>query len=321
MKKTPLRRRRPGALFPTAAEDLLNAKAELTEGFASEQLLSPAYRLAFDDSEFLTREELRGVRLQLELNKPDFVLKEHGVDRTVVIFGSARTPTPELVDKEEAALALRLAIAPENPGLLQEKRTLVRMRRHSQYYQEARRLAVLITESARSDEGSPPIHVVTGGGPGIMEAANLGALDVGGESIGLNIVLPHEQAPNPYITPKFCFQFHYFAIRKMHFLLRARALVVFPGGFGTLDELFETLTLVQTGKIRPLPILIFGREFWEGMVDFDFMVEQGMISPEDLKLFKYVESAEEAWGLIKASLAEEELAELPRVGGSSKPAE
>jgi uncharacterized protein (TIGR00730 family) len=144
--------------------------------------------------------------------------------------------------------------------------------------------------------------VITGGGPGIMEAANRGAMDVGGRSIGLNIVLPHEQYPNPYITPEFCFQFHYFAMRKMHFLVRARALVVFPGGFGTLDELFETLTLVQTRKVTPMPILIFGREFWEKMIDFDYMVDQGVISEEDLNLFRYVETAEEAWELIRAGV-------------------
>jgi hypothetical protein len=305
MKKPPSEHSRPGHLFPSAAEDLRNAKADITEGVAQQQLLSTSYRLAFDDIDFLLREELRGVRLQLELNKPDFVLKEHGIERTVVIFGSARTPTPEQVAIIEQELDLQLAMAPENPGLKQQQLVLERQRRHSRYYVEARRLAALITAESQC-ESCPRLHVVTGGGPGIMEAANKGAEDVGGESIGLNIVLPHEQAPNPHITPQFCFQFHYFAIRKMHFLLRARALVVFPGGFGTLDELFETLTLVQTGKIKPLPILIFGKEYWDGLLNFPYMVEQGVISADDLDSFCYVESAEEAWEIIRDSLVGEE---------------
>jgi len=219
----------------------------------------------------------------------------------VVIFGSARIPSPEMVDEEEEQLQLQMQIAPRNPALLRQQKNLHLQRFQSRYYAEARRLAEIITDRSKSEEGAKAL-VVTGGGPGVMEAANRGALDAGGESIGLNIVLPHEQFPNTYITPKFCFQFHYFAMRKMHFLLRARALAVFPGGFGTFDELFETLTLVQTGKIAAMPIVIFGREFWEKAIDWNFMVEQGVISAEDLNLFHYVETAEEAWELIKHSL-------------------
>jgi uncharacterized protein (TIGR00730 family) len=295
------RRRKPGSVFPTAAEDLLSARAEIEQGDPSAQVASSAYRLAFDDPEFLLREELRGVRLMLELQKPEMVMKQHGVENTVVMFGSARTPTPAMVDAEEAQLKLQMEIAPQNPSVLQKKQRLEFMRWQSQFYEEARKLAALVTTESQKDD-CPPLHVITGGGPGIMEAANRGAMEVGGKSIGLNIVLPHEQYPNPYITPEFCFQFHYFAMRKMHFLVRARALVVFPGGFGTLDELFETLTLVQTGKVMPMPILVFGREFWERLINFDYMVEQGVISAEDLNLFRYVDTAEEAWELIRSGI-------------------
>ena len=295
------RRRRAGHLFPTAAEDLVNARKELLEGLTSEQMQSTAYRLAFDDPDFLLSEDLRGVRLMLELNKPEAVLREHGVEHAVVMFGSARTPRPEQVQEAATELAQQMAIAPSNPGVLQRRRNVEVMQQHAHYYEEARRLAALVTERSRCDNCAP-LHIVTGGGPGIMEAANRGAWDAGGDSVGFNIVLPHEQFPNPYISPQFCFQFHYFAMRKMHFLMRARALVVFPGGFGTLDELFETLTLVQTRKIKPLPILIFGRSFWERAVNFECMVEEGMISAEDLNLFRYVETADEAWELIRAAL-------------------
>jgi uncharacterized protein (TIGR00730 family) len=295
------RRRKPGSLFPTAAEDLLSARADIEKDLTSAQLASSAYRLAFDDPEFLLKEELRGVRLMLELNKPEMILKQHGIEHTVVMFGSARTPTPEMVEAAEKEVTLQAGLAPDNPGVLKRKQRVEFMRWQSRFYEEARKLGKLITESSQC-EGCMPLHVITGGGPGIMEAANRGALDAGGKSIGLNIVLPFEQYPNPYITPEFCFQFHYFAMRKMHFLVRARALVVFPGGFGTLDELFETLTLVQTRKIAPMPILVFGREFWEKMIDFDYMVDQGVISEEDLNLFTYVDTAEEAWELIRAGV-------------------
>ncbi len=299
--KSPIPRRQPDHPFPTAAEDLFNARQELEQGLTSAQLASPSYRLAFDDANFLLGEDQRGVRLMLELNKPEMILKQHGIERTVVMFGSARTPTPEMVTEAEEEARQQLLIAPQNPGVLQKQKRLEFQRWQSRFYEEARKLAALVTERSQC-EGCTPLHVITGGGPGIMEAANRGAMEAGGKSIGLNIVLPHEQNPNPYITPEFCFQFHYFAIRKMHFLMRARALVVFPGGFGTLDELFETLTLIQTRKITPMPILIFGREYWEKLIDFDYMVEQGVISAEDLGLFRYVETAEEAWELIRASV-------------------
>lgn len=267
-EKTPVgKRRRPGHLFPSAAEDRKTASSTKGAKQSIEQINSSAYRLAYDDMDFLLSDEMRPVRLLLELSKPELALKERGIEHTVVIFGSARTHEDD------------------------------------KYYVQARELAGLVTQRSNCDE-CPPLHVVTGGGPGIMEAANRGAVDVGGESIGLNIVLPREQYPNQYITPEFSFRFHYFAMRKMHFLLRARAMVAFPGGFGTLDELFETLTLVQTGKIEPLPMIIFGKEYWQKLINFDLLVDEGMISASDLELFHFVDSAEDAWDIIKNSLDE-----------------
>jgi len=249
-----------------------------------------SYRLAFTDTDFLLREELRPVRLQLELLKPELVQQELGIRSTIVIYGSARIPDPEA-----AAVALEQARAGTDLQALRRAETALAM---SHYYDEARRFAGIVT--TRSRQLDTPIYVVTGGGPGIMEAGNRGAHDVGGKSIGLNIVLPHEQAPNPYITPELCFQFHYFALRKMHFLMRSIALVCFPGGFGTLDELFETMTLIQTGKCRKRPILLFGREFWSRLINFDVLIETGMISPGDVHLFRYVETAEEAWAVLES---------------------
>ncbi len=271
--------------FPTAEEEAKAlAPPSLYAGPES------AYRLAFTDTTFLLREELRPVRMQLELLKPEMVQQELGIKSTIVIFGSARVvPSEVALQRLEAARSAGDALA------IKRAETGVAM---GHYYDEARRFAALATE--RSTTLDTPIYVVTGGGPGIMEAGNRGAHDVGGKSIGLNIVLPHEQAPNDYITPELCFQFHYFALRKMHFLMRSIALVCFPGGFGTLDELFETITLVQTGKSRPRPILLFGRAFWQRLIDFDYLVETGMISPGDLGLFRFVETAEEAWDALAA---------------------
>jgi len=247
-----------------------------------------AYRLAFDDNEFLLRDELRPVRMQLELLKPEIIQAELGIQATIVMFGSARIPSRD--DAENLVAAAKMV--PDAAALKRAEMQLTM----SHYYEEARRFAGIVTrESALR---ARPIYVVTGGGPGIMEAGNRGAYEVGGKSIGLNIVLPHEQHPNPYITPELCFRFHYFALRKMHFLMRSVALVCFPGGFGTLDELFETITLIQTGKCRPRPILLFGRAFWTKLINFDWLIETGMISPGDENLFHFVETAEEAWSLL-----------------------
>ena len=249
-----------------------------------------AYRLAFADTEFLLREELRPVRMQLELLKPELIQQEQNIRSTVVIFGSARIQPPEVAQR-----SLEQAQALDDDKLVKHAEMQLKM---SHFYEEARRFAALIT--THTAKWPTPVHVVTGGGPGIMEAGNRGAFEVGGKSIAMNIVLPHEQMPNPYITPELCFQFHYFALRKMHFLMRSVALVCFPGGFGTLDELFEVMTLVQTGKSRRRPILLFGREFWTRLVNFELLVETGMISPHDVELFRFVETAEEAWALLEA---------------------
>ncbi len=233
------------------------------------------------------------MRMQLELLKPEMVLSEERIVATVVLFGSAR-----LVPRDEAEQRLALAERGGDAAALARARMDLLM---SRYYEEAREFAALVTEASKSlDE---KIVVVTGGGPGIMEAGNRGAHEAGGPSIGLNIVLPHEQEPNPYITPKLCFQFHYFALRKMHFLMRSVALVCFPGGFGTLDELFEVMTLTQTGKVRKRPIVLVGREFWTRLVNFDWLVETGMISQDDLQLFHLVDSGEEAWQVLTQAFA------------------
>jgi hypothetical protein len=279
--------------FPSAQED---ARAAQMCPVTS-QTLSSAYRLAFADHDFLLRDDLRPVRLQLELLKPELILNEHRIEGTIVVFGGARIPDPATARERLAVVEAGLRENPGDPRLQAEAVKARRMADRSKYYDEARRLASLISHA---NKNSPDFNwvVVTGGGPGIMEAANRGAHDVGAESIGLNIVLPFEQKPNEYISPELCFQFHYFAIRKMHFLMRAKALVVFPGGYGTLDELFETLTLIQTKKIRPFPVLIFGRAFWERVIHFDALVEEGTVSPEDIDLFTYVETAEEAWEIV-----------------------
>lgn len=239
------------------------------------QTRAPAYRLAFTDTEFMLREELRPVRLQLELLKPQMVMDERGIASTVVLFGGARIPAPDRADT---------ARTPELAAL-------------SRYYDEARRFARAMTERSLQSYGRENV-IATGGGPGVMEAGNRGAAEAGGQSIGLNIVLPHEQAPNPYVSPDLCFNFHYFAIRKMHFLMRARAICVFPGGFGTLDELFESLTLIQTGRMKPVPYLLFGRAWWERVINWQALAEFGTISPGDLSLFRYVETADEALAAI-----------------------
>ena len=276
--------------FRSASDDIEPAHLRVD----SPHTRSSSYRLAYQDEEFILRDELRPVRLQLELLKPELILQENHIESTVVIFGGSRIPEPKAA---EAQLIFAEAEYRQNKGDPHLKKKVNIARRalaNSQYYEEARKLGSLIS----SNTGKDMLVVITGGGPGIMEAANRGAHEAGKPSIGMNIVLPFEQAPNSYITPELTFQFHYFAIRKMHLLMRAKALVAFPGGFGTLDELFETLTLVQTQKVTPIPILLFGREFWERVIQFDVLVEEGTISPRDLDLFQFVDSAEDAWNII-----------------------
>jgi uncharacterized protein (TIGR00730 family) len=261
------------------------------------QTRSPSYRLAFTDRDFLLREELRPVRLQLELLKPELELRAQRIESTVVVFGSARVSDPENAARDLEAAELAAARDPDDLELVRQLATARRRMARARYYAEAQRFAALVTRACQA-HGSRRMVVVTGGGPGVMEAANRGALEAGGVSIGLNIVLPHEQAPNRFVTPELCFQFHYFALRKMHFLMRAAALVVFPGGFGTLDELFETLCLIQTRKIRPIPVLLVGRDYWRRLLDLRLLVEEEMIAPRDLELLTFVDTADEAWSVI-----------------------
>ena len=260
-------------------------------------LHSPSYRRADRDLEFLNRDELRPIRLQLELLKPELLQQQEQIRSTVVVFGSARILPPQEAHERLAFAEAELALAPNDTV----KQRAVVAAKHlfamSPYYEEARAFGRLV--SSVCQVGGRCDHViVTGGGPGIMEAANRGAADVGAKSMGLNISLPHEQSPNPYITPELCFQFRYFALRKMHFLMRAVALVAFPGGFGTLDELFEALTLVQTGTQSNLVIVLVGRSFWERLINWRMLVEEGLVSPSDVELFHYAETAQEAWELI-----------------------
>ena len=265
--------------------------------FSDAILASSSYIPADRDTEFMQREELRPLRLGLELLKPELLQKEHGIQSTIVVFGSARVQEP--VSAELALLTAEREAAAHPNDPVRQRQVVVAKHQHalSKYYDVAREFSRLVSGSCQVD-GRCDYVIVTGGGPGIMEAANRGAADVQAKSIGLNITLPHEQRPNPYITPELCFQFRYFALRKMHFLIRAKALVAFPGGFGTLDELFETLTLIQTGKVTGVSVVLVGRAFWERLINWEFLVEQGLIGREDLGLFHYAETAQEAWDLI-----------------------
>ncbi|MES2046249.1 MAG: LOG family protein [Pseudomonadota bacterium] len=274
----------PSRVFPRARQDAESAKT----GIHTPQTSDPAYRLAFQDMDFLLREDLRPVRFQLELLKPQLLLAEANIASTFVMYGSARIPEPA-----KAQALLELATDDESRRIAQ---SLVAK---SKYYDVAYELAQLVSDFPVDENGKRNFVVCSGGGPSIMEAANRGAVEAGHETIGLNIVLPHEQAPNPYVTPSLSFQFHYFALRKMHFLLHARALAAFPGGFGTFDELFELLTLIQTGKIKPIPVLLYGRDFWTRVVNFEALVEEGVISKRDLGIFTFVETAAEGWEVVK----------------------
>ena len=279
---------------PSAREDLEHAK----EVPPTPQSRAASYRLAFADPDFLLRDELRPVRLQLELLKPELELQEMAIESTVVVYGSARIEDPETTSQLLAEAEAEAATAPDDPAKAEAVRRCRRAVERSHYYTEARRFGEIVSKTTQVGP-TRRFVIVTGGGPGIMEAANRGAAEVGAVSIGLNITLPHEQAPNPYVTPALSFQFHYFALRKMHFLMRARALVVFPGGFGTLDELFESLCLIQTQKVRKIPILLFDRAYWQKIIDFDALLDEEVISPHDLDLFHYVDTAEEAWAFIR----------------------
>ena len=275
----------PNRIFPKAKDDA-NAAAQVQH--VVPQTSDPAYRLAYQDSDFLLRDDLRPVRFQLELMKPELLQEEAGIGSTFVMYGSARIPSPEQADAIVAAAKTDT-----------QRRIAERLKAKSHYYDVARELAQLASKAAPSADGNRQFVVCSGGGPAIMEAANRGAADVGAESVGLNIVLPFEQAPNAYVTPHLSFNFHYFALRKMHFLIRARAVAVFPGGFGTFDEFFELLTLVQTGKTAVVPILLYGKDFWNRVVNFDALVEEGVVAPQDLDLFRFCETAQEGWDYVQ----------------------
>ena len=271
---------------------LADAWAELQAHAAAGEPLEPnAYRLAFADPEFLLRREARGIRFQLEMLKPDLDQSAAGVEHTVVVFGSAR-----FLSMDSAQAQLAVATLSQDPQALKQAQQALR---GAHYYEQARAFARHVSEACQGMAPSERLYICTGGGPGIMEAANRGAHEAGAPSVALNIALPHEQAANPYVTPHLSFKFHYFALRKMHFMMRAKALLAFPGGFGTLDELFEILTLVQTRKAKPVPILLFGSDYWTRLINFDALVEEGTITAEDLNLFHYVNDAQQAWAVIR----------------------
>ena len=272
------------------AWDILKAQSPSGEALAPE-----SNRLAFADPEFLLRRETRGIRFQLEMLKPDLAQQEHGIEHTVVVFGSARFQSQEKAQKTlEAA---------QSSGVVIDIKRAEALVRNAHFYEQARAFGHLIAEYSANKHNPNKLFICTGGGPGIMEAANRGASEAGGISVGLNIALPHEQTPNPYITPELSFKFHYFALRKMHFMMRAKALVAFPGGFGTMDELFETLTLVQCKKAKPVPIVLFGTDYWKKVFHPEMMMEEGVIAEEDLQLFRFVDSVEDAWEVIRAFYA------------------
>ena len=261
-------------------------------------LASPSYRIADQDPDFLSLDDTRGLRLHVDYLKPELLLREHGIRHSIVVFGGTRIHEPATAARELDACRAALAGDPANAELARALAVAERRAAKAHYYDVAREFGTLVGRSGRGPQDCRVV-VMTGGGPGIMEAANRGAFDVGAKSVGLNITLPREQFPNPYITPELCFRFHYFALRKLHFLQRARALVAFPGGYGTLDELFETLTLIQTRKIAPVPVVLVGEDYWRRTVDFDFLVDEGVIDPEDRDLFWYAETAAEIWDGIQ----------------------
>ncbi len=274
------------------------AQRKLAERNLEAILNSPSYELAERDELLLARPELRPVRMQLELLKPELAFHDHQVSSTIVVFGSTQICEKSQAEARLSTAAAALSESPEDPGCLREVEIARRQLDICGYYDAAREFGRIVSSACQVD-GDCDYVIVTGGGPGLMEAANRGAFDIGAKSIGLNITLPMEQGPNPYITPELCFQFHYFALRKLHFLMRAKALVVFPGGFGTLDELFDALTLRQTQRMQEIPIVLYSREYWERVIDFQFLADQGMIADEHLELIQFAETPQEAWNLVE----------------------
>jgi uncharacterized protein (TIGR00730 family) len=279
---------------PKPPEDDSGAADRLRRIFAG-----ASYREADEDVEFLRRDATRGVRLQLDYLKAESLLEEQGVAHTIVVFGGTRILEPKAARREVERCAMALAGTPDDAELSRRLAIAQRIEEKSSYYDTARQFGRIVGRNGANAVGGQ-VMIMTGGGPGIMEAANRGAHDEGARSVGLNITLPIVQFPNPYITPELCFRFHYFAIRKLHFLLRARALIAFPGGYGTLDELFEVLSLAQTRKIEPVPVILVGERYWRRAFDPEFLVDEGVIDPEDRSLFQYAETAEEIWsGIVK----------------------
>lgn len=258
---------------------------------------APAYILAYEDIELMNRDELRSVRLMLEYFKPELILQKNNVESTIVVFGGTKIVSEKEARQQVSTARKKLAASPNNKRFKRQVKIAESILAKSKYYEEARRFGEIVSRAAQTPVKREYV-ISTGGGPGVMEAANRGAHDANAVSIGFNITLPLEQQPNQYITPEFCFRFHYFAIRKMHFMKRAKALVAFPGGYGTLDELFEALTLIQTETVTPLPVILFGKKFWDKIIDFDALVDEGTIAPEDRDIFSYAETAEEAWEII-----------------------
>jgi len=271
----------------TLADAWADLKAHADAGIP---LQPDAYRLAFADPEFLLRRETRGIRFQLEMLKPDLGQHAQGIENTVVVFGSARFSSPE-----DAAKRMEQAVQSADPQAIAEAQ---RHLRNAHHYEQARLFGRIVATHSAALPAKERMYICTGGGPGIMEAANRGASEMGALTVGLNIALPHEQEGNPYVTPSLSFKFHYFALRKMHFMMRAKAMVAFPGGFGTLDELFEVITLVQTRKANPVPILLYGSDYWKRLINLDVLVEEGAIAPEDLDLFQFVDDPQQAWDAI-----------------------
>lgn len=287
--------------FRSSREEVERAEQQKKE------TIGPAYSLAFTDTEFLLREELRPVRLQLELLRPELVLRDHGIESAIVFFGSSKIPPPEVCETMLQQAEKALATQPEDPELKQAVKRAENILENSYYLKEATRLAYLVCSHPDCD-----FVPITGGGPSFMEAANKGAYLANERSIALNMILPNEQIPNQYVSPELTFQFHYFAIRKMHFLMRAKALAAFPGGFGTMDELFEVLTLMQTNKIKKIPLLLFNKKFWNRVINFEGLIDEGTIRPQDISLLKYVETAEEAWQAI-ANFYQLDLSRQPKI--------
>ncbi len=300
MKTADSKRRRPAAAIssaeePSSGQPRENANGDPDRALRIQKILdSSSYVRADEDTAFLERDELRHVRLGLEYLKADLGLREHDIRSTVVLFGGTRISEPEAARQKVEALEARLREAPDDGLLQREKRIADRLLAKSRYYEVARAFARIVSEANLPSE----FVILTGGGPGIMEAGNRGAFDADRPSVGLNIGLAREQTPNPYITPELCFQFRYFALRKLHFLMRARALVAFPGGYGTFDELFDALCLVQTRKMEPIPIVLVGEEFWRSAFNPQYLADEGVIAPEDTELFHYAETAEEIWAYI-----------------------